>query len=176
MVKIFSVHFVNKKSAKFTFPNSKLSLNFIYKGNGLGSLKFVGKEFDFPSNFDEFVNDGRTTEHPIIDIVIYENINIFCTVGGCYSYIFNLEDSSVRKIELFRERRDSEYWYSKYELTEFGLLIIYEGGILLLNEMLNQEWHISKYYNEYVTQIKDDKIYLEIEDEASRSIPLQRNE
>ena len=68
--------------------------------------------------------------------------------GGESAYRVGCDGSEVQKEETHRESRDGEYWDLNPVPCEHGVLLVYEAGVLLVNEQLQVVWHRKKFYND----------------------------
>lgn len=81
-----------------------------------------------------------------------ESVAIF---GGLIAYWLDSSHQLASKEKLFREASDEEYWELKAVLLPRGALVVYEGGVMLLEESLKVRWHIRKRYNDSVELVEN---------------------
>jgi hypothetical protein len=76
------------------------------------------------------------------------------------------------EIATFREWRFAEYFATDFFSCEGGMLIVYESGVMLVDEALAVRWHDPKYFNDIVHRVSNGVITLLRDEELEWTIAL----
>jgi hypothetical protein len=128
----------------------------IVNGETLGSLEYVQKNSTLNIN----VSNGRCLElphavdvseqesKPRVFIVVDRLGSTFMIFGGPIAYLLGRDISPLGEIKLFRDEIDQEYWKTEFVPRENRLIIIYEAGVLVLDDNLSVRSHQPKLFND----------------------------
>ncbi|HEX8600624.1 MAG TPA: hypothetical protein VF952_19175 [Chloroflexia bacterium] len=148
-------------SASFTFPDGTRALASYYsqveRGEWRGHARIVIPDKGGLDLLD-LVDDGQTVDEPRIHVIYGLSPSEVFLFGGPKAYRINSNGTVMEEVELYRGRELEEYWDTAIESTEVGILVIYESGCLLLDNMLQVSWHIKKYLNDFFYRVSSDEI------------------
>ena len=113
-------------------------------------------------SLEDVLDVSQQLSNPRIIVLYKEHLSSIVLLGRGVVYWVDLASGDVkRKLDLNRDYRDTEYWYIKtLETAEGNNLIIYEGGIMILDRNLGLSWHLPKYYDDNFEGIEGDKIIM----------------
>jgi hypothetical protein len=140
------------KPIKYKFQNN-MDVEFHYKqerreGAFFGDL--VVQKSGLELILFDAVDDGQTVNSPTLAVILGEPLNVIRTFGGQNSYKISSSLEILEKTTILRHRDYEEYWTAQFMETNFGIVVVYESGIMLINRKLDIVWHQSKYFNESV--------------------------
>jgi hypothetical protein len=118
------------------------------------------------------VDDGQTVKEPRIHAIFGERPNEVFLFGGPKAYRLSSAGEIQETVEIYRDRELEEYWYTDLLTTEPGIVVIYEGGCLLLDSLLRVRWHVEKYINDFFDRIADNRLEFILDGEESWSLSL----
>jgi hypothetical protein len=84
----------------------------------------------------------------------------FFVFGGEKGYWLSIEGKVENVLQTFRTYTDAEYWETRVIERPNDVVIIYEAGVLAIDEDLNIKCHKSKLFNDLVTSIEGDSLRL----------------
>jgi hypothetical protein len=79
-------------------------------------------------------------------------------LGGTRLHHLAADGSRRGATELFRRSADQEYWQTKIVERERDLIVIYEAGVLVIDETLKIPFHQPKLYNDVFSNIEGNEI------------------
>jgi hypothetical protein len=82
----------------------------------------------------------------------------FVLFGGSKFYTVTQRGKVQRETSLFREVQMAEYWTTEFVEYGRGLLLIYEAGVLALDENLHVRWHAKKFFNDAFVALEGDSL------------------
>ena len=103
--------------------------------------------------------------------------NAFIIMGG--EKIYRLTTSGKFRVldSLFlRADRDEEYWTIDTIYRNEGIIIVYETGVLRIDEALEVRWHKRKFVNDFFIGLREDFLVLSRDDGPEWSIRLTDGE
>jgi hypothetical protein len=84
----------------------------------------------------------------------------FFIFGGEKAYWLSVEGRVENLLTTFRTYTDAEYWETRVIERPNDIVIIYEAGVLAVDEDLNIKCHKSKLFNDIVASIEGDSLRL----------------
>jgi hypothetical protein len=84
----------------------------------------------------------------------------FFVFGGEKAYWLSVEGKVENVLKTFRTYTDAEYWETRVIERPNDIVIIYEAGVLAVDEDLNIKCHKSKLFNDIVASIEGDSLRL----------------
>lgn len=84
---------------------------------------------------------------PRVFIIEGRSPDTFMLFGGERLYWVS-PDGDTRSEKLFRERGWEEYWTTEIIEQQRAAIIIYESGVIMIDEALQVRWHARKYFND----------------------------
>jgi hypothetical protein len=121
----------------------------------------------------DVIDIGETESVPHVFVISSDLPNQVVLFGGPVVCRLDNLGTVQDAFKIYREEKDAEYWSTQFVDTESGLLIIYEGGILLINTQLEAVWHIKKYYNDFYKGIENGNIKILRDHKEKWSVSLQ---
>jgi len=80
--------------------------------------------------------------------------------GGENAYWLSTEGKIENVLKTFRTYADAEYWETKIIERSSDIVIIYEAGVLVVDEALTIKCHKSKLFNDVFSSIEGDSLRL----------------
>jgi hypothetical protein len=108
----------------------------------------------------EAVDAGETVDTTRIFAISGKSAGLVLLLGGPIAYRVYNSGHAEEAFRLYRESAYAEYWETQLTETDLGLLVVYEGGVLLLDEDLRVVWHRKKYFNDFFGGIQGEKLSL----------------
>jgi hypothetical protein len=108
----------------------------------------VDLELDAAVDVSELLNFPR--------VFVFESAprDMFALFGGEKMYWLTIEGCVKAEISTFREWGYEEYWKTQIiDRERQGILIVYEGGVLAIDETLAVRWHTPKLYNDELVEV-----------------------
>ncbi len=115
---------------------------------------------------DDAVDNGETTDYPRIHSIAGSPRESLLLFGGPMAYTISSGEQIIERIGLFRTWDCAEYWSTEFAESSEGLMIVYEAGVLVVNQCLTPIGHIKKRFNDVYRGIHDGKVVLT--DDAGR--------
>lgn len=78
----------------------------------------------------------------------------FLLFGGERLYWVSTNGEVKSEIALFREWGWEEYWTTEFIQQQDAIVIIYESGVLMIDEALQIRWHKRKYFNDDLAAVE----------------------
>jgi hypothetical protein len=97
---------------------------------------------------EDVVDTTEELDFPRVFVIEGSVGDAFVLFGGERVYWLSKGGSVKNEYQLFRKSGDDEYWATQLLEQENGLLIIYEAGVLAIDEALRVLWHKPKFYND----------------------------
>lgn len=92
-----------------------------------------------------FVIEGRRSDH-------------VCLIGGPQAYSISNVGGIERTERLFREDRLAEYWSTLLFNRQEDLLVVYESGVLVLDDLFRVQLHHRKMVNDVLSNLGKSRI------------------
>jgi len=118
--------------------------------NGLRITDKDGRVVDLPSGVD--VSEQLDEPHIFI---IEGAADGFFVFGGEIAYWVSTDLTQVSRLDLFRGYSEAEYWTTTILEQPQSLIIIYEAGVLVINEALTVLTHDRKLINDFFVAVED---------------------
>ncbi|XXT23853.1 hypothetical protein WME94_20160 [Sorangium sp. So ce429] len=120
------------------------------------------KQIDLPNAID---TSGGPTENRIWILVNGDETRLI-TMGGLVAYWLTDAGNICNQTNLHREPSDEEFWDIQFLDNRGEQIVIYEGGVLLIDTHMDVRWHIKKRYNDYFDGVDADALHFVCEDES----------
>jgi hypothetical protein len=78
--------------------------------------------------------------------------------GGEKAYRLSTKGEVEGVVQTFRSFEDAEYWATKFIQRAHDIVIIYEAGVMVLNETLNVTFQKRKLFNDFFVSMEADSI------------------
>lgn len=124
--------------------------NYSDRSNGL-RIFYKGRVVDLPSAVDV----SEELDEPRIFVIEGANTDKFFIFGGENAFWVSIDVTEITRLNLFREYRDQEYWTTTILEQPKALIIIYEAGVLVINEALKVLTQKPKFFNDFFVAIEE---------------------
>jgi hypothetical protein len=104
------------------------------------------------------VDTSEQLECPRVFVVQGEVPDMFMLFGGVKAYWVSVGGKVLSELSLFRRSSEEEYWTTHLVDRDDEIIIIYEAGVLVVNDELQVRWHMPKYFNDDFVGIKGDSL------------------
>jgi hypothetical protein len=104
------------------------------------------------------VDVSEQLECPRIFIIEGTPLDLFVLFGGVKAYWVSTDGKVQSEFSLFRRSGEEEYWTTVIKEKNAGIIIIYEAGVLAINETLQVQWHEPKFFNDDFVGIEGDAL------------------
>lgn len=78
--------------------------------------------------------------------------------GGETAYRVSCKGEIEYSMPLFRQVGDAEYWILQIVDQDDRLYLIYEGGVLALDDAFTKLWHVRKFFNDELVSIEKEAL------------------
>jgi len=85
-------------------------------------------------------------------------------LGGYFGYVIDSELRLYSKVPLKRIPATEEYRATVLLCTDYGIVVVYENGVMLIAEDLSVKWHVAKFINDFFVQLDGDQLLFSNED------------
>ena len=104
------------------------------------------------------VDDGETVDTPRVFILYGRPADRLMLLGGYFAHVIDREVEVHSRVPLNRGPETEEYWAMVLRVTDAGIIVIYENGVMLITEDLSLKWHIHKFINDFFVQFDGDDL------------------
>lgn len=104
------------------------------------------------------VDISERSEDPILYAIEGQSVDLVLLLGGREAYCISSEATIVAKITLFRKMGEEEYWTTIVVSQDTVTIVIYEGGILLIDSLFRVRFHEKKLFNDRLVAIEKDRL------------------
>jgi hypothetical protein len=118
------------------------------------------------------VDDAETTEQPRVFVVTGEPVDVMLLLGGRNLYRVDTRGRTETLAALARDTFNTEFWSLRLLAVESGVVVVYEGGVLLIDRLLQPRWHVQKYYNDFLHKVEQGRLWFLEDHERPWSIDL----
>lgn len=140
----------------------KQSLQFQDGTLAMLEVRPVGDDYPLRAYFEsgkvltllQVVDMSERNEDPILYIIEGQSADLVLLLGGIEAYCINSEASIVSKITLFRTKGEEEYWTTIVITQDVATIVIYEGGILLIDSSFGVRFHEKKLFNDRLVAVE----------------------
>lgn len=115
-----------------------------------------GSVLDLPAAVDI----SEQLRAPRVFLIEGERKDRLLVFGGEKAYWLSAEGKIENVLKTFRTYADAEYWETRIIERPNDIVIIYEAGVLAVDEDLNVKCHKSKLFNDVVASIEGDSLRL----------------
>jgi len=91
------------------------------------------------------VDDGETVDKPHLFVLYGGFLHKLMLLGGYFGYVIDSELRLHSKVPLKRIPETEEYWATVLLCTDYGVVVVYENGVMLIAEDLSVKWHVAKF-------------------------------
>jgi len=161
-----------KPTANFSFANSErlIITHAPSDENGHGRARIETSVASIV--LDGVVDDAETAEAPRVFVISGTPSNALVLLGGTRVYhVDSLGHSQILSC-LDRDMVNTEFWSMRLLLVQLGVVVVYEGGVLLVNRDLGVRWHVRKFYNDLLDRVEQDHLWFLEDHEQPWSINL----
>jgi hypothetical protein len=99
---------------------------------------------------------SQQLESPRLFVIEKNPPDSFVIFGGERVYWVTDEGKFLHETSLFRRLDCSEYWTTQVIEDRQRIIVIYESGVLALDEDLRVRWHRKKFFNDVFVSSEDD--------------------
>jgi hypothetical protein len=101
------------------------------------------------------VDLSQQLEAPRVFVIEGTPPDRFLIFGGEKMYWLTPEGLILEEFRLLREQRHEEYWQTQIVGCSDGILAIYEGGVVAIDENLQVRWQKKKFFNDVFVGLED---------------------
>jgi hypothetical protein len=94
------------------------------------------------------VDVSELLSNPRIFVIEGTSLDTFLLFGGERMYWVSANEAVKSELATFRASGSEEYWVTEIIRHQDALIVIYESGVLMIDEALQVLWHQSKYFND----------------------------
>jgi hypothetical protein len=91
---------------------------------------------------------------PRVFVIEGRSPDTFLLFGGERMYWLSTGGAVKSELVTFRKWGDEEYWVTDIIQQQAAVVIIYELGVLMIDEALQVRWHQSKYFNDDLAAVE----------------------
>lgn len=102
------------------------------------------------------VDVSEQLEHPRVFVFEGKSRDMFLLFGGEKAYWLSNDGIVKSEYPLFREWGEEEFWTTRILEQGGRVFVIYEVGVLAIDEMLHVRWHKPKLLNDYFVAVEND--------------------
>ncbi|MBA5871845.1 MAG: hypothetical protein GDA68_17905 [Nitrospira sp. CR2.1] len=124
------------------------------------------------------VDAGEMLDDPRVFVLEGRRIDHVCLIGGAQTYSISSIGGIEKSERLFRENRFTEYWNTLLFDRQDDLLIVYESGVLILDDLFRVRFHQKKMINDVLSNVGKNRLTFvrDHETEWSMDLPDVRSE
>jgi hypothetical protein len=97
----------------------------------------------------------------------------FLLFGGERIYWLTSQGAIKAELLLFRKWGEEEYWTTEFIEQGGGVIVIYEGGVLAIDEALKIRWHKPKLFNDQFVAMEGNTLKFVRDHDVERFIRLE---
>lgn len=129
----------------------------------------TGSQIELPESAD----NGETTEAPRVHVIKGNPSDQVFLFGGEIAYRLHSDGRVLESLVTYRHRDLDEFWDTKILLLEEEILIvIYETGVIAINQDLQVQWHVHKLVNDFFSHIEGKQLMFLRDHEERKMIDL----
>jgi hypothetical protein len=121
-----------------------------------GDLLYITFDNGIELNLQSAVDVSGQLQYPRVLLVEGNPPDFFALFGGERVYWVTDSGKLLSEISLFRRLEDTEYWTTKIIEDRQRIIIVYESGVLALDEDLKVRWHRKKFFNDVFVGVEGD--------------------
>ena len=119
--------------------------------NGLRITSKDGRLLDLPGGVDI----SEQLDVPRVFVIEGVDRERFFVFGGEVAFLISANIKEIARFDLFRSYGEAEYWTTTVLERPSALIIVYEAGVLLIDESLKVLMHKKKLFNDFFVAIDD---------------------
>ena len=119
------------------------------------------------------VDVSEHLSNPRVFIIEGTSPDTFLLFGGERMYWLSTSGEVKSEFVTFREWGDEEYWVTDIIQHQRAIVIIYELGVLMIDEALRVRWHQPKYFNDDLVTVEGDALKFSRDGEEEWFIRLE---
>lgn len=127
-----------------------------------------GKVLELP----DAVDAGEMLDDPRVFVIEGRRIDHVCLIGGAQTYSISSLGGIEKTGRLFREDSLTEYWTTLLCEKQDDLLIIYESGVLILDDLFHVRFHQKKMINDVLINVGKNSLTFVRDHETEWSMDL----
>jgi hypothetical protein len=104
------------------------------------------------------VDVSEQLPYPRIFVIESDLRDKFMLVGGEVAYWLTPDGSVQAELSLYRKWGEEEYWTTSMLEDEKGIIVIYEAGVLAIDDALQVRWHSPKLLNDNFSGMEHDTL------------------
>ena len=143
-------------------------IDYYDRTNGLRIVTKDGHQVDLPSAVDI----SERLEAPRVFVIEGADPNRFFILGGETGFWVSIDVTQIARLKLFREAGTEEYWETSILEQPQVLIIIYEAGVVVIDERLQVLMHREKLFNDFFVAIEDNALKFVRDHDAEWLMPL----
>jgi hypothetical protein len=120
-----------------------------------GDILHISLESGADLNLQSAVDVSQQLRCPRIFVIEGNPLDSFVVFGGERMYRVIVDGRILCETSLYRRFDDTEYWTTKIIEDRRGIIIVYEGGVLAVDEDLKVRWHRKKFFNDVFVAAED---------------------
>jgi hypothetical protein len=120
----------------------------------------ISSSAGWSTDLDNAIDTSGGRGEETVCLALPESGERFFVFGGPLAYRIGTGGKVEARTELHRDPAHEEWWVSEFHECSGGGLVVYEGGLFLLDAQLNMVWHQRKYYNDQVEQVSAERVDL----------------
>jgi hypothetical protein len=119
------------------------------------------------------VDDAETTGYPRYLSLQGERSDAVFMLGGPVAYRIASSCEAEETVTLWRRWENSEHWTTHLVDTEYGALVVYESGVLLVGHDLTVRWQQKKYFTDALDGVERERVRFRDDHEAVWQLSLR---
>jgi hypothetical protein len=100
-------------------------------------------------------------------------LDTFLLFGGERIYWLTSQGAMKAELLLFRKWGEEEYWTTEFIEQGGGVIVVYEGGLLAIDEALQVRWHKPKLLNDQFVAMEGNTLKFVRDHDVERFIRLE---
>ena len=122
--------------------------------NGLRIVTKDGHQVDLPGAVDI----SEELDEPRVFVIEGADPDRFFVFGGEIAFWVSVDLTQIERLKLFRDAGTEEYWATTILEQPQALIIIYEAGVLVIDERLQVLMHQKKFFNDSFITIEENAL------------------